>query len=162
MMTQARLAVPAGPDVPDGLRHRRVRLSAATPAVEAVAAVRAAIDEWRVPVDRVLAGVLASDLVISAVTSGTGTTLMLSIRCAGRQFRVDVHDRSFAGDSWDDPQSGADTDRGLLLAAMTAAESGHYRTPAGRAVFYVLAFAPAAAAGGEHAPRGAASGDGEP
>jgi hypothetical protein len=159
MTTQASLAARGGPD---GLRHKRARLSAGTPAADAVAAVRAAIGEWQVPVDRGLAAVLASDLVINAVTSGTGESLMLSVRCTSGQFRVEVHDRSFTGDSWESAESEAKADRGLQLAAMTAAESGHYRTPAGRAVFYVLAFAPAAATGGGQAPRGAASGDGEP
>ena len=159
MMTQPSLAGRGGPD---GLRHKRARLSAGTPAADAVAAVRAAIGEWQVPVDRGLAGVLASDLVINAVTSGTGEALMLSVRYTSSQFRVEVHDRSFTGDSWENAESEEKADRGLLLAAMTAAESGHYRTPAGRAVFYVLAFAPAAATGAGPAPRGAASGDGEP
>ncbi len=163
MMTQASSpAVPAGRGELDGLRHRRVLLSAAAPAAHAVAAVRAAVGEWRVPVDRGLAGVLASDLVINAVTSGAGETLTLSVRCTSGQFRVEVHDRSFTGDSWENAGPGVKADRGLLLAALTAAESGHSRTPAGRAVFYVLAFPPAAATGGGHAPRGAASGDGEP
>jgi hypothetical protein len=160
-MVQDSPAVPARRGVLDGLRHRRVLLSAAEPAAHAVAAVRAAIGEWQVPVDRGLAGILASDLVINAATAGAGETLMLSIRCTGTQFRVEVHDRSFTGNSWDNAAPGVKADRGLLLAAMTTAESGHCRTPAGRAVFYVLAFAPAAAAGGGTAPRGAASGDGE-
>jgi hypothetical protein len=156
-------ALPAGPGVPGELRHRRVRLPGAAPAAAAAAAVRVAIGDWQVPVDPALACILASDLVISAVTSGTGEpALMLSVRCAGGQFRVDVHDLSFTGDTWEDAESEAKADRGLLLAALKAAGSGHYRTPAGRAVFYALAFAPAAAAGGGHAPRGAASGDGEP
>jgi hypothetical protein len=165
MMMHSSPAGPAGPASLASLgelRHRRVRLPAAAPAAAAVAAVRAAVAEWRVPVDSGLAGVLASDLVISAVTSGAGeATLMLSIRCTGSRLRVDVHDLSFAGDSWQEAGPGAETNRGLLLAALTAAESGHCRTPAGRAVFYALAFAPVAATGGGHAPRGAGSGDGE-
>ncbi len=158
------------------LRHRRVRLSTGSAAAaHASGHVVAAIAEWRVPVDRNVAGILASDLIINAVTNGAGETLMLSIRSAGAQFRVEVHDASVRGDSWETTESDADAERGLLLAAALAADSGHYRTPAGRAVYYALAFAPAAdisrgadpripreIAGDEHAARGAASGDGEP
>lgn len=162
MMAQATPAVPANPASPVGPRHRRVRLPAGTPAARATAVVRAVIEEWQVPVDPSLAAVLASDLIINAVTNGTGETFMLSIQWTGSQFRVEAHDRSFSGDSWENAGSGADADRGLLLAAALAADSGHYRTLAGRAVFYTLELAPAAAAGGGHIPREAASGDSEP
>jgi hypothetical protein len=123
--------------------------------------VRAAIAEWRVPVDPGMAGVLASDLIINAVTNGASETLMLSIRSSATQFRVEIHDASVHGDSWETAASDADAERGLLLAAALAAESGHYRTPAGRAVFYTLALAPRAAAGPGPSPQGTASGDGE-
>jgi len=115
-----------------------------------------------VPVDPGVAGILACDLIINAVTNGAGETLMLAIRCSATQFRVEIHDASVRGDSWETAASDADADRGLLLAAALAAESGHYRTPAGRAVFYALALAPRAAAGLGHSPQGTASGDGEP
>jgi len=155
MTAHASPAIPAGTACPAGLRHRRVRLPAGTPAAaHAVAAVQAAIDDWQLPADRGLAGILASDLVINAVANGAGGTLMLSIRCAGGLFRAEVHDASVRGDSWEDAGPGADAGRGLLLAAALAASSGHYRTPAGRAVFYELAFAPAAAAGSGQAPVG--------
>jgi hypothetical protein len=161
---------------PAELRHRRVRLSTGSAAAaHASGHVVAAITEWRVPVDRSVAGILASDLIINAVTNGAGETLMLAIRCTGTQFRVEVHDASVRGDSWETTESDSDAERGLLLAAALAAESGHYRTPAGRAVYYALEFAPAVdisrgadpripreIAGDERAARGAASGDGEP
>ena len=73
------------------------------------------------------------------------------------------------------PQGAADAERGLLLAAAMAADWGHYRTPAGRAVYYVLAPEPQAItntvgsaashpSGLDHGlpPREVASGDGEP
>jgi hypothetical protein len=162
-MAQPSPALSAGTSAPAGLRHRRLRLAAGTPtAAHAVTAVRAVIEEWQVPVDPGLAGILASDLVINAAVNGTGETLTLSIRCTGSQFRVEVRDASVHGDSWETPASGADAQRGLLLAAALAAESGHHRTPAGRAVFYVLEFAPDAAAAGGQEPQGAARGDGEP
>jgi hypothetical protein len=148
---------------PAELRHRRVRLeTGSAAAAHASCHVRAAIAEWQLPVDRAVAAILASDLIINAVRNSSGATLMLSIRCTATQFRVEVHDPSVTGDSWEGAESGTDAERGLLLAATLAADYGHYRTPAGRAVFYALAFAPAAAAGDEPPSRGAARGDGEP
>jgi hypothetical protein len=161
---------------PAELRHRRVRLTTGSAAAaHAAGHVIAAIVEWRVPVDSGVAGILASDLIINAVTNGAGDTLMLAIRCTDVQFRVEVHDASVQGDSWETRGSDADAERGLLLAAALAAESGHYRTPAGRAVYYALEFAPVVdissgndprtpqeIAGDEPTARGAASGDGEP
>ena len=176
MMAQAPTARPAlparpvpqdRPAEPAELRHRRVRLATgAAAAAHASCHVRAAIAEWRLPVDSAVASILASDLIINAVRNGRGETLMLSIRCTATQFRVEVHDPSVTGDSWGGTESGSesgtDAERGLLLAATLAADYGHYRTPAGRAVFYTLAFASAAAAGDEPPSRGAACGDGEP
>jgi hypothetical protein len=156
---QAGLAEPAEPAE---LRHRRVRLATGSAAAaHASCHVRAAIAEWQLPVDRAVAAILASDLIINAVTNGRGETVMLSIRCTATQFRVEVHDPSVTGDSWQTAESDPDAERGLLLAAALAADYGHYRTPAGRAVFYALAFAPAAAAGDEPPSREAACGDGE-
>jgi hypothetical protein len=168
MMAQAPTARPAlgrwsAEPEPAELRHRRVRLSTGSAAAaHAAGHVRAAIAEWRVPVDPGLAGILACDLIINAVTNGAGETLMLAIRSSATQFRVEIHDASVRGDSWETAASDADAERGLLLAAALAAESGHYRTPAGRAVFYTLALAPRAAAGPGRSPQGTASGDGEP
>ena len=86
--------------LPGAIRHRRVRLEAGTPtAARAAAAVRAMTEEWQLPVDRALAAVLASDLVISTAVSGTGENLMLSVHCTATQFRVEVHDASVRGDS---------------------------------------------------------------
>jgi hypothetical protein len=168
MMAQAPAARPAfapraaAPE-PAELRHRRVRLSTGSAAAALASGhVRAAIAEWRVPVDENLAGILASDLIINAVTNGAGATLMLAIRCTPTQFRVEIHDASVHGDSWESAVADADAERGLLLAAALAADSGHYRTPAGRAVFYTLALASRAATGIGPAPQGTASGDGEP
>ena len=168
MMAQAPTARPAfapraGEPEPAELRHRRVRLSTGSAAAaHASGYVRAAIAEWRAPVDLNLAGILASDLIINAVTNGAGETLMLAIRCTATQFRVEIHDASVHGDSWETAASDADADRGLLLAAALAADSGHYRTPAGRAVFYTLALGSRAATGTGQDPQGTTSGDGEP
>jgi hypothetical protein len=168
MMAQAPTARPAfaprsGEPEPAGLRHRRVRLSTGSAAAaHAASYVRVAIAEWGAPVDMNLAGILASDLIINAVTNGAGETLMLAVRCSATQFRVEIHDASVHGDSWDAAASNANAERGLLLAAALAADSGHYRTPAGRAVFYALALGSRAATGIGPGPRGTASGDGEP
>ena len=138
MMAQAPTARPAlrtaAEPEPAEPRHRRYRLSTGSAAAaHAAGHVRAAIAEWRVPVDQGVASILASDLIINAVTNGAGETLMLAIRCSATQFRVEIHDASVHGDSWETAASDADAERGLLLAAVLAAESGHYRTPAGRA-----------------------------
>ena len=127
---------PATPALPTELRHRRVRLElGAAAAAYACGHVQAAIAAWTVPVNPAVAILLTSDLVINAVTNGAGETITLGIRWSSGQFRVEVHDASVTGDSWET----ADADRGLLLAAAMAADWGHYRTPAGRAVYYVLA-----------------------
>ena len=92
-----------------------------------------------VPVNPAVAILLTSDLVINAVTNGAGETITLGIRWSSGQFRVEVHDASVTGDSWETADADADAERGLLLAAAMAADWGHSRTPAGRAVYYVLA-----------------------
>jgi hypothetical protein len=133
--------------------------------------VRTAISAWSVPVNPAVAILLTSDLVINAVTNGAGETITLGIRWSSGQFRVEVHDASVTGDSWETADADADADRGLLLAAAMAADWGHYRTPAGRAVYYVLTWdetSPGSAASQPLGParglppREAASGDGEP
>jgi len=186
---------PAMPVRPAELRHRRVRLDLGqAAAAQACGHVRASIEAWSVPVNPAVAILLTSDLVINAVTNGADKSVTLSIRWSSGQFRVEIHDASVTGDSWETADADANADRGLQLAAAMAAESGHYRTPAGRAVYYVLTVesraavppgdvqpqppdGPSAAPGGpgkspredsfrvgypELAPRGAASGGGEP
>lgn len=166
---------------PAELRHRRVRLELGPgAAAHACGYVRAAISAWSVPVNPAIATLLTSDLVINAVTNGAGETVTLGIRWSSGQFRVEVHDASVAGDSWETAEADASADRGLLLAAAMAADCGHYRTPAGRAVYYVLVPEPQAVIipwranpregtalphpGTDRGlpPREAASGDGEP
>jgi hypothetical protein len=162
---------PATPALPTELRHRRVRLElGAAAAAYACGHVQAAIAAWSVPVNPAVAILLTSDLVINAVTNGAGETITLGIRWSSGQFRVEVHDASVTGDSWETADADADAERGLLLAAAMAADWGHYRTPAGRAVYYVLT--PGGTSRGDAAsslsgtnrglpPREAASGDGE-
>jgi hypothetical protein len=181
---------PAMPVLPTELRHRRVRLALGpAAAAHACGHVRSAIAAWSVPVNPAVAILLTSDLLINAVMNGAGETVTLGIRWSSGQFRVEVHDASVTGDSWETADADADAERGLRLAAVMATDCGHYRTPAGRAVYYVLTLEPRAVVppqasndppavpGGqgqgsredsfrvenpELAPRGAASGDGEP
>jgi hypothetical protein len=167
---------PATAPRPTELRHRRVRLELGpAAAAHACGHVRAAVSAWSVPVNPAVAILLTSDLVINAVTNGAGETITLGIRWSSGQFRVEVHDASVTGNSWENPDTAADADRGLLLAAAMAVDWGHYRTPAGRAVYFVLAPEPQAMTNtvGSAAsppsgmdrglpPREAASGDGEP
>ena len=138
---------PAMPVLPAELRHRRVRLELGQAgAAHACGHVRSAIAAWSVPVNPAVAVLLTSDLVINAVTNGAGETIMLSIRWSSGQFRVEVHDASVTGDSWETADADADAERGLQLAAAMASDCGHYRTPAGRAVYYVLTLEPRPAA----------------
>jgi hypothetical protein len=138
---------PAMPVLPAELRHRRVRLELGPAAVaHACGHVRSAIAAWSVPVNPAVAILLTSDLIINAVTNGAGETITLSIKCSPGQFRVEVHDASVSGDSWETAEADANAERGLQLAAAMAADCGHYRTPAGRAVYYVLTLGQRAAA----------------
>jgi hypothetical protein len=167
---------PAMTASPAELRHRRVRLELGLgAAAHACRCVREAIVAWSVPVNQAVAILLTSDLVINAVTNGAGETITLGIRWAPGRFRVEVHDASVSGNSWENADADANADRGLLLAAAMAVDWGHYRTPAGRAVYYVLAPEPQAnsttresaaslssGTGRGLPPREAVSGDGEP
>jgi hypothetical protein len=156
---------PATPAPPTELRHRRIRL-AMGPAAAAYASghVRTAIAGWSVPVNPAVAILLTSDLVINAAINGADDHIVLGISWSSAGFRVEVHDASVPKDPWETAESGPDAERGLLLAASFAARMGHYRTPAGRVVYYELALesAPAAVTGAGRAPGVAASGDGEP
>jgi hypothetical protein len=156
---------PALPVLPAELRQRRVRL-AMGPAMAAHACghVRKAIAAWSVPVNPAVAILLTSDLVINAAANGADGSIMLGMKWSAGQFRVEVHDPSASRDAWETAESHADAERGLLLAAALAADWGHYRTPAGRAVYFVLApeSAPIAPTGDGLAPGVTASGDGEP
>jgi hypothetical protein len=132
---------------PVELRHRRARLVVGPDtAAHACGHVRAAITAWSVPINAAVAILLTSDLVINAVTNGADDTITLGIRWSAGQFRVEVHDASVTGDSWENPPNELDEKRGLLLVATMAADWGQYRTPAGRAVYYVLACGPTATA----------------
>jgi hypothetical protein len=61
-------------------------------------------------------------------------------------------------------EAGADDEagRGLMLVTTLSEEWGFYRTPAGKAVYFTLAFAPDVAEGNGRGPQGFMRGDCEP
>jgi hypothetical protein len=138
------------PTRPTELYQRRVRLTRKpAAAAEARNQVRAAIRDWKVPVDPDIAILLTSDLVTNAITYGDGETLTLAIRCSRGHLRIDVYDQSrFRPLGMDEP---ADTDagRGLVLVAVLSTEWGSFRTPAGKAMYFTLAFPPDRLPGGD-------------
>jgi hypothetical protein len=155
----------------------RMRLAAGLTAPgEARARVRTAVRDWGVPVDEDIALLLTSDLVTHAIRQNAGQGLTLGIRClaaqpapegrlpaAGeRRLRIEVHDssRSRLG-SADAPAPGVAAEGILSLVGSLSAEWGSYRTPAGLAWFFTLAFMPDLAVGAERDPQGNSRGDGE-
>jgi anti-sigma regulatory factor (Ser/Thr protein kinase) len=122
-------------------RPRRIALAAgpAAPA-EARRQVRAAIDAWDVPVDPEVAVLLTSELVTNSIRHEPGETVLLSITCVCGQLRVDVHDTSCSVPVPADAPPDAEAGRGLMLVASLSADWGYRRTPAGKAVYFTLAF----------------------
>jgi hypothetical protein len=148
------------------LRQWRMRLAADPTAPRAARGrVRAAIAEWGVPVDPDIAAVLTSDLVthvVDAKSAHAGESLMLAIRTAGERLRIEVHDssRTTLG-SADAPVPDAAAGGVLTLVGTLSAEWGTYRTPAGLAWFFTLAFMPDLAVGADRDSQGNSGGDGE-
>jgi hypothetical protein len=65
---------------------------------------------------------------------------VLSIACSRGRLRVDVHDTSRSLPTVAEVPADAETGRGLLLVETLSDEWGCYRTPAGKAVYFTLAF----------------------
>jgi len=151
------------PTRPPELQSHCVRLAAEPAAVPAARRqVQAAIRAWAVPLDPADAALLTSELVTNAVRHAAGPTVTLVITCSSGRVRVDVHDTSRSLPEVTDVPADAETGRGLQLVATLSDEWGFYRTPAGKAVFFTLAFRPdlgpvAPGVGGRCMP-----GDGEP
>jgi signal transduction histidine kinase len=125
------------------LHHRRVRLTREpAAAAEARGHVRAVIRAWQVPVDLETAVLLASDLVTNAIRHGSGATVTLAISCSRRQLRIDAYDASRSLPAAMDGPAGKEIGPGLVLIAALSTEWGSYRTPAGQAVYFTLAFQP--------------------
>jgi anti-sigma regulatory factor (Ser/Thr protein kinase) len=129
-------------------RHERheclVRLvtGPAAPA-EARRRVRDAIRSWRVSVDLDAALLLTSELVTNAVRHEAGQgarSVMLTIASSRGRLRVDVHDTSCSLPAVAEVPADAETGRGLLLVETLSDEWGFYRTPAGKTVYFTLAF----------------------
>jgi anti-sigma regulatory factor (Ser/Thr protein kinase) len=138
------------------VRQRRRVLLAARPAApaEARSQVLAAICTWHVPVDPAVAVLLTSELVTNAVKHGAGDTVLLDINCSGGQFRVDVHDSSCFLPVQVDAPAEAEAGRGLMLVTSLSEEWGTYRIPAGKAVYFTLAFQHGPGEGPEREPQG--------
>ena len=124
------------------VRHGcRVRLTTGpAAAAEARRRVRDAIRSWRVPVDLDAALLLTSELVTNAVRHEAGQAVILAIACSCGRLRVDVHDTSRSLPAVAEVPADAETGRGLLLVETLSDEWGFYRTPAGKAVYFTLAF----------------------
>ena len=130
MMTQTR---------PTELHQRRILMTRRpAAAAEARGQVRAVIRAWEIPVDPDIAVLLTSDLITSAIVRGAGESVTLAVRCSRGRLRIDVYDGSRdqpAGET-DAPQTGP----GLALIAMLSTAWGCFHTPAGKAVYFTLAF----------------------
>ena len=142
------------PTRPTELRLCRIRLTAGpTAAAEARGQVRAAICAWDVPVDPSVAVLLTSELVTNAIRHEASETVAVAITCSCGRLRVDVHDTSRFLPMLMEARADAETGRGLMLVATLSAEWGVYLTPAGKAVYFTLAFQPDLAEGGGRGSR---------
>ncbi len=122
-------------------RARHISLTAGpAAAAEARNQVRAAIDAWNVPVDPHVAVLLASELVTNAIGHEPGEEVLLVITCACGQLGVEVHDTSCSVPVPVDAPADAEAGRGLMLVDSLSTDWGFYRTPAGKAVYFTLAF----------------------
>jgi hypothetical protein len=140
------------------LHQCRIRLAAELTAPgEARAWIRETILGWGIPVDLDLAVLLASDVVTHAISQEAAESVTVVIRCSctapaaepGRgTLRVEVHDSSHARlGSADAPAERAAAGGVLALVGITSTEWGSYRTPAGMAWYFTLAFRPHLAEG---------------
>jgi len=134
-------------------RPLRVLLNAGpTAPAEARDYVRAAIRAWDVPVDSSVAALLASELVTNAIRHEPGDTIKLFISCSCGHLRVYVHDTARSWPVLMDVAADAEAGRGLMLVATLSTDWGCYRTPAGKAVYFTLAFRPSTDGEPEDAP----------
>jgi anti-sigma regulatory factor (Ser/Thr protein kinase) len=125
------------------LYARRVPLTTGpAAAAEARDQVRAVICAWDVPVDWDVAVLLTSELVTNAIRHTGDGAITLGIRRTCGELRVDVYDKSFSLPELADAPADAEAGRGLALVANLSADWGFYRTPAGKTVYFTLAFQP--------------------
>ena len=138
------------PTRPTELYQRRVRLTRKpAAAAEARSQVRVAIREWKAPVDHDIAILLASDLITNAIMHGAGATITVAIRCSRGHLRIDVYDKARSLPLGMDEPADTDAGRGLVLVAALSTEWGSFRTPAGKAMYFTLAFPPDRFPGGD-------------
>ena len=143
------------PTRPTELHSRRVRLTTGpAAAAEARSQVQAAIRAWDVPIDPSVAILLTSELVTNAIRHEAGDTVTLAITCSCGQLRVDVHDTSCFFPVLADASVDEETGRGLMLVSSLSTDWGYYRTPAGKAVYFTLAFQADHDEDGERSPQG--------
>ncbi len=143
------------PTRPTELQGCRVRLpSGPAAAAQARSQVRAAIEAWAMPVEEDVAVLLTSELVTNALRHEASETITLAITCCFDQLRVDVHDTSRSMPMVVDAPADAETGRGLMLVATLSSDWGCYCTPAGKAVYFTLAFQPDVAEGSGRGPQG--------
>jgi anti-sigma regulatory factor (Ser/Thr protein kinase) len=148
---------------PTVLQQCRIRLSAGPAAVaEARRHVRAAICVGDVLVDQDVAVLLTSELVTNAIRHDAGEIITIAVTYCFRQLRVDVHDTSRCLPVVAAAPSDAEAGRGLMLVAALSAEWGFYRTPAGKAVYFTLAYGPMWPGAADVARRAFRRGDCEP
>ena len=143
------------PTRPIELHVCRVRLPAGPIAArEARSQVRAVISAWDVPVDPSVAVLLTSELVTNAIRNEPGEIIALAISCSCGQLRVDVHDTSRLWPVLMEAPADAEAGRGLMLVATLSDQWGVYPTPAGKAVYFTLAFQPDPAGSGGRGRQG--------
>jgi anti-sigma regulatory factor (Ser/Thr protein kinase) len=119
-----------------GPRLRRARLKTGLLAPsQARGLVRSAIRSWCVPVDEDIAVLLTSDLVTSAIRHAAGETITLGVSANEQRLRIDLLGTALADAPLDE-----ETGRGLVLVVRLSDTWGFYRTPAGKAVYFTLAF----------------------
>jgi len=133
---------------------RRIPLTAEpAAAAEARTEVRAAIFAWDLPVDSSVAVLLTSELVTNAIRHEAGQAILLDIACGCGQLRVDVHDTCRSRPALVNAPADAETGRGLMLVASLSDDWGCYRTQAGKAVYFELAYQADAGEDGGCSPR---------
>src|SRR5580692_8231952 len=97
---------------------------------------------------------LTTELVTNAIRHEVTGIVMLAITCSYGQLRVDVHDTSCCLPMLVEAAADDEAGRGLMLVTTMSEEWGFYRTPAGKAVYFTLAFAPDVAEGNGRGPQG--------
>jgi anti-sigma regulatory factor (Ser/Thr protein kinase) len=136
-------------------RARLISLTAAPPAAaEARSQVRAAIYAWDVPVDLATAVLLTSELVTNAIRHEARENVLLAITRSCGALRVDVHDTSCSVPVPMDAPADAEAGRGVMLVASLSTNWGFYRTSAGKAVYFTLAFQADLDTGHDRGPQG--------